>query len=86
MFYKLFELLKRIIFPKNINTFASQRLVFERKIEPFLLENASNITYENLNKKSLVKFSCHTKTHLLNLIYFQVEMVHFSLKNEALRN
>ena len=37
------------------NTFASQRLVFEQNNEPFLLENASNLTneflYDNFNKK-----------------------------------
>ena len=39
----------------NFNTFASQRPVFEGKNEPFLLENASNLTheisYDNFNKK-----------------------------------
>ena len=33
-----------------INTFASQRLVFEEKNEPFFLENTSNLTYEFLNE------------------------------------
>ena len=28
------------------NTFASQRLVFEEKDEPFLLESVSNLTHE----------------------------------------
>ena len=36
-------------------TFAFQRLVFEEKNEPFILENASNLTheilYDNFNKK-----------------------------------
>ena len=39
------------------NTFASERLIFDGKIEPFLLENASNLTheflYDNFNKKTL---------------------------------
>ena len=30
------------------NTFASHRLVFEEKNEPFILENASNLTHEGL--------------------------------------
>ena len=38
----------------NINTFASQRLIFHEKNEPFLLENVSNLTYQflydNFNK------------------------------------
>ena len=38
-----------------LNSFASQHLVFEEKIEPFLLENGSNQThdflYDNFNKK-----------------------------------
>ena len=38
-----------------INTFAFERLVFEENNEPFLLENASNLTheclYDNFNKK-----------------------------------
>ena len=33
---------------ENINTFTSQRLVSEEKNEPFLLENASNLTHEFL--------------------------------------
>ena len=54
----------------NFNTFASQRLVFEEKNLPFLLENSSNLTheflYDNFNKKIL-----------LNLMHFQEEMVNF---------
>ena len=38
-----------------LNTFASQRFVFEGKNEVFLLENTSNLTheflYDNFNKK-----------------------------------
>ena len=45
---------------KNIiNTFASQYFAFEENNEPFLLENASNLTHEflqdNFNKKNFVK-------------------------------
>ena len=44
----------------NFNTFASQRLVIEEKNEPFLHENASNLThecfYENFNKQILFNF------------------------------
>ena len=47
---------------ENINTFTSQRLVSEEKNEPFLLENASNMThkllYDNFNKKILLNFFC----------------------------
>ena len=61
---------------KNLNIFASQRFVFEKKNEPFLLEKASNLTleflYDNFNKKY-----CHTKSHILNIVYFQGEIVHF---------
>ena len=39
----------------NINTFASQRLVFEENNEPFLLENASNLTNEFLYDKKIFK-------------------------------
>ena len=35
----------------DINTFASQRHVFDEKNEPFLLENASNLTHEFLYDK-----------------------------------
>ena len=41
------------------NTFASYRLVFEEKNEPFFHENASNLTdeflYDNLKRKILIK-------------------------------
>ena len=43
------------ISPRALNTFASQSLIFDGKNESFLLENASNLTYEglydNFNKK-----------------------------------
>ena len=52
----------------KINTFASQRLLFEDKNEQFLLENASNLThdflYDNLKllyKNSLVTFDPFSK-------------------------
>ena len=50
-----------------INTFASQRLVFEEKNTPFLLESASKLTHEFLYdnfiknffvKKVIQKFMC----------------------------
>ena len=40
----------------KINTFASQRLLFEDKNEQFLLENASKLIYEFLHEN--FKFSC----------------------------
>ena len=67
-------------FLRPMYTFASECLVFEGKNKPLLLENASNLTHEFLYENS------HTKTHLLNLMHFQVEIVHFFLKNEALRH
>ena len=39
----------------SFNTFPSQRLVFEGKNEPFLLENASNLTHEFLFDNLLIK-------------------------------
>ena len=43
----------------RFNTVASQRLVFEEKCEPFLLENTSNLIheflYDNFNKKILLR-------------------------------
>ena len=53
-----------------INTFTSQRLVFEGKNETFLLENASNLTHKFcitvLTKNFLVK----KLIHVLNLMHF----------------
>ena len=44
----------------KINTFASQRFVFEKKSEQFRLENKSNLTheflYDNFNKTILATF------------------------------
>ena len=39
----------------SINTFASQRFILEGKNEPFLLENASNLTHEFLQENFVVK-------------------------------
>ena len=43
----------------HFNTFASQPLVFEEKIEPFLVENTSKLLHEflygNFKKKIFVK-------------------------------
>ena len=45
-------------------TFASQRLVFEKKNEQILLENVSNLThefsYDNFNKQNLLNFLVKT--------------------------
>ena len=53
------------------NTFASQRLVLEEKNEPFLLENALNLTQkflnDNFNKKILLNFC--VKIAILKLMY-----------------
>ena len=48
---------------KTINTFASQCLVFEEKIEPFFLENALNLKHEFLYDKqeNFVKLHAFSK-------------------------
>ena len=47
-----------------VNTFASQCLVFEEKNEPYLLENAPNLTnkflHDNFNKNILLNFLVKT--------------------------
>ena len=45
--------------------------------------------HDNFNKKNSVKLSylnCQSKIHVSNLMHFQGEIVHFFLKNEALRS
>ena len=34
------------------NTFASQRLIFEGKNEPFIFENGSNLTHDNFKQEN----------------------------------
>ena len=56
------------------NTFASQRLVFEEKNEPFLYENASSLThdflYDNFNNKIFLLKLLY-KIHVSNLMHIQ---------------
>ena len=49
---------------KSINTFASQCLVFEKKNEPLLLENASNSKLSH--KNSCVKFQALSRKNGVN--------------------
>ena len=67
---------------QKFNTFAFQRLVFEGKNEPFLLENASNLNheflYDNFNKKIFLNFLIIQKLKEQWYIFF--------LKSEALRS
>ena len=42
--------------------------------------------FDNFNDILLLTFFFHSKTHVSNLMNFQKEMVHFFLKNEALRS
>ena len=72
----------------TLNTFVSQPFVFEEKNEPFVLENASNLTHEflynNFNKNILLNIL--VKIVIKNLMHFQGEIIPFFLKNEALRS
>ena len=77
----------------SINTFASQPLVFEEKNEPFILENASNLThkflYDNFSKKILLNFL--VKIIIKKLMsqiccIFKNKWFIFFLQNEALRS
>ena len=62
-----------------INTFASQLHFFDEPINYFTLK---------MHKIWRMSFfwNSYTKTHVSNLMHFQEEMVHFFLKNEALRS
>ena len=75
------------------NPFASQHLVFEKKNEPFLLENAPNLTheflYDNFNKKILINFFVKTIIQKLMcqiLFIFKEKWFIFFFKNKALRS
>ena len=75
-----------------INTFASERLVFEEKNEPFLLKKTSNLThellYDNFSKTNYQNFLVKIvikKTHVSNFMHFQDAIAHlFILQTELL--
>ena len=68
-----------IVITLKLNTFASQCLGFEEKINHFTLK--MDQIYQNF-----FCYNCHTKTHVLNLMHFQEDKVHFfSSKKETLR-
>ena len=76
------------------NTSASQCIVFEEKMNHFFLKMhkiwhmsfCMTILTKKCNKIFLLKLSYKKKTHVLNFMHFQEEMVHFFLKNKALRS